>query len=279
MPSFKNKNIKAASYTILVLTVLCLLFFFVSWAPPVHDAPEQTEDIEVELGDAPEGSSEGSQGASASQPPILEENISSAPAEKEIATSDVDKEAPAIAKKQTKQVGVVSKKPAVEFKKTAAAVEATPAPPPAPKYVYKGVGTNKEVEDPDRSVWRQGTGQGQGAGDRGQGSGQGQGTGDKGDGIGSGGLSIVRGLQGRKISRFPSFTDEFNENAKVAVDVRVDPNGNVIGANIQPRGTTTANSSIKNIALQKAKLLKFSTNADAADEEVGTVVFVFRVRD
>jgi hypothetical protein len=270
MPSFKNKNIKAASYTLLVLTVLCLLFFFVSWAPPVHDAPEQTEDIEVELGDALEGSSEGSQGASASQPPTPEENISLAPAEKEIATSDVDKEAPAIAKKQTKQVGVVSKKPAVEFKKTAAAVEATPAPPPAPKYVYKGVGTNNEVE---------------GKGDKGEGNNvggtgnKGQGTGDKGDGIGSGGLSIVRGLQGRKISRFPSFTDEFNENAKVAVDVRVDPNGNVIGANIQPRGTTTANSSIKNIALQKAKLLKFSTNADAADEEVGTVVFVFRVRD
>ena len=270
MSTLKSKNIKAASYTILVLTVLCLLFFFVSWAPPVHDAPEQTEDIEVELGDAPEGSSGGSQGASASEPPILEENNSLAPAEKEIATSDVDKEAPPIVKKQTKKEAMVSKKPAVESQKTIAAVEAPAAPPPAPKYVYKGVGTNNE---------------GQGTGDKGEGNNiggtgnKGQGTGDKGDGIGSGGLSIVRGLQGRKISRFPSFTDEFNENAKVAVDVRVDPNGNVIGANIQPRGTTTANASIKNIALQKAKLLKFSTNTDAADEEVGTVVFVFRVRD
>ena len=89
----------------------------------------------------------------------------------------------------------------------------------------------------------------------------------------------MRGLQGRKISRYPSFTDEFNENAKVAVDVRVDQNGNVVGVNIQPRGTTTGNSAIKNIALQKAKLLKFTSNADGAEEEVGTVVFVFRVRD
>ena len=108
---------------------------------------------------------------------------------------------------------------------------------------------------------------------------KGQGTGNEGQGIGSGGLSIVRGLQGRKISRYPSFTDEFNENAKVTVDVRVDQNGNVVGVNIQPRGTTTGNSAIKNIALQKAKLLKFTANADGADEEVGTVVFVFRVRD
>jgi hypothetical protein len=277
MSSFKSKNIKAASYTLLVLTVLCLLFFFVSWAPPVHDTPKQMEDIEVELGDAPEGSSGESQGASGSQPPTPEENIASAPAEKEIATSDVDKDAPALAKKTSIKGSVAPKKPTVESKITATPIETPPAPPPAPKYLYKGVGTNKEGE---------GTGQGQGTVDGGQGSGQGQGlpagrqgTGDKGDGIGSGGLSIVRGLQGRKISRFPSFTDEFNENAKVAVDVRVDPNGNVIGANIQPRGTTTANSNIKNIALQKAKLLKFSTNTDAADEEVGTVVFVFRVRD
>ncbi len=277
MSSFKSKNIKAASYTLLVLTVLCLLFFFVSWAPPVHDTPKQMEDIEVELGDAPEGSSGESQGASASQPTTPEENIASAPAEKEIATSDVDKEAPALAKKTSIKGSVAPKKPTVESKITATPIETPTAPPPAPKYLYKGLGTNKEGE---------GNGQGRGTGDGGQGSGQGQGlpagrqgTGDKGDGIGSGGLSIVRGLQGRKISRFPSFTDEFNENAKVAVDVRVDPNGNVIGANIQPRGTTTANSNIKNIALQKAKLLKFSTNTDAADEEVGTVVFVFRVRD
>ena len=265
-----HKNIKAASYTLLVLTVLCLLFFFVSWAPPVHDSPKRMEDIEVELGDAPEGSSGESQGASGSQPPIIEENISAAPAEKEITTSDVDKEVPALAKKTTTKLPVVPKKPTVESKITATPIETPTAPPPAPKYLYKGVGTNKE---------------GEGKGDKGEGNNvgatgnKGQGTGEKGDGIGSGGLSIVRGLQGRKISRFPSFTDEFNENAKVAVDVRVDPNGNVIGANIQPRGTTTANSSIKNIALQKAKLLKFSTNADAADEELGTVVFVFRVRD
>ncbi|NBO59175.1 MAG: hypothetical protein EBU73_09630, partial [Chitinophagia bacterium] len=120
--------------------------------------------------------------------------------------------------------------------------------------------------------------QGLAAGQAGTG-GNGKGTGDEGQGIGSGGLSIVRGLQGRKISRYPSFVDEFNENAKVAVDVRVDQNGNVVGVNIQPRGTTTGNSAIKNIALQKAKLLKFTANADGADEEVGTVVFVFRVRD
>jgi hypothetical protein len=257
MSTIKNKNFKAASYTILVLVALCFIFFFVSWTPPVHETPKETENIEVELGDAPEGTGGESEGAAANNPiPPSTENIASSPTEKSIETNDADKEAPAIVAR-----------PKVEVKKVVPVVE---TPPPTPKYIYKGQGTRDEGE----GTGDEGKGNGEGLGNS-----QGEGTGDKGQGIGSGGLSIVRGLQGRKISRFPSFVDEFNENAKVAVDIRVDPNGNVIGANIQPRGTTTANSSIKNIALQKAKLLKFTSNPDAAEEEVGTVVFVFRVRD
>ena len=245
MSSLKNKNVKAASYTILVLSALFLLFFFVSWAPPAPTPLPKMEDIEVELGDAPEGASgKETAGAEAAQENPSTETVSSPTPEKSIETNDADKEAPAIVSK-----------PKAEVKKAAPVVD---VPPPTPKYIYKGQGTRDE-----------------GGGS----NSQGQGTGNEGNGIGSGGLSIVRGLQGRKISRYPSFTDEFNENAKVAVDVRVDQNGNVVGVNIQPRGTTTGNSAIKNIALQKAKLLKFTANAEGADEEVGTVVFVFRVRD
>jgi outer membrane biosynthesis protein TonB len=261
-----NKNLQASAYTTLVLILLGLLFFFVSWAPPVHEAPKEIETIEVELGDAPEGSGSESQdqATAASTPVSNTENISIPSTEKTIETNDADKEAPAI-----------TAKPKVEVKKVIPTVE---APPPTPKYLYKGQGLPAgQAGTRDEG---QGNGQEQGlaAGQAGTG-GNGKGTGDEGEGIGSGGLSIVRGLQGRKISRYPSFVDEFNENAKVAVDVRVDQNGNVVGVNIQPRGTTTGNSAIKNIALQKAKLLKFTANADGADEEVGTVVFVFRVRD
>jgi outer membrane biosynthesis protein TonB len=257
MSTIKNKNFKAASYTILVLVALCFVFFFVSWTPPARETPKETENIEVELGDAPEGTGGESEGAASNKPmPPSTENIASSPTEKSIETNDADKEAPAIVAR-----------PKVEVKKVVPVVE---TPPPTPKYIYKGQGTREKGE----GTGDEGKGNSQGLGNS-----QGEGTGDKGQGIGSGGLSIVRGLQGRKISRFPSFVDEFNENAKVAVDVRVDPNGNVIGANIQPRGTTTANASIKNIALQKAKLLKFTSSPDAAEEEVGTVVFVFRVRD
>lgn len=98
-------------------------------------------------------------------------------------------------------------------------------------------------------------------------------------GSGSGGVSVSRGLQGRKINRYPSFEDEFSENAKVAVDIKVDDKGNVISASIQPRGTTTSNASMKAIALQKARQLRFNTNEEGPEEDLGTIVFNFRIRN
>jgi hypothetical protein len=75
----------------------------------------------------------------------------------------------------------------------------------------------------------------------------------------------------------PAFEDDFNENAKVAVDITVDQTGNVIAANVNPKGTTTTNSTIRNIALRKARTLKL--NAAASEEQSGTLVFEFKLRN
>ena len=58
-----------------------------------------------------------------------------------------------------------------------------------------------------------------------------------GGGHGNSGVTISRGLGGRHIVSTPSFTDDFNENNKVAIDVHVDENGNVIGADYDMRGS------------------------------------------
>jgi len=96
-------------------------------------------------------------------------------------------------------------------------------------------------------------------------------------GSGNSGVSISKGLQGRRISKLPSFQDEFNENAKVAVDIKVDGNGNVISAAFQPRGSTTSDATMRNIALQKAKQIKFSSSA-GGEESLGTIIFNFRLK-
>ena len=95
-------------------------------------------------------------------------------------------------------------------------------------------------------------------------------------GTGHSGVTISRGLTGRNIIGSPSFTDDFNENAKVAVDVHVDASGNVTTAEFQLRGSTTSESGMVSIALRKAKQVKFNGGGDVS---VGTLVFVFKVHN
>ena len=89
-------------------------------------------------------------------------------------------------------------------------------------------------------------------------------------------MAISRGLEGRRVIRTPSFEDDFNENAKVAVDIRVDAGGNVVSAVYQPRGSTTSDGSMKAIAIRKAMQVKFNTGGD---ESMGTIVFNFKLRN
>jgi len=304
-------------YTLLVVGVLLLLCFFVSWAPPEAAQQQEEEGMEVNLGDSETGSGDiqplipgepvDNEMAIVPTPPPTPAASNTA-VEKEVETNDEDKEAPpAVVKKPvekpkekpvTKPIPEAPKpivkpkennktiptpQPAVKPKEEAKPVETPPAPP-QPKYVYKGTkpGTNGGN---NADSYQPSTGQGiaGGKGDQGKLNGNPDSdsyTGNGGTGSGSGnGVSISKGLQGRKINRFPSFQDEFSENAKVAVDIKVDNSGNVISASIQPRGTTTANASMKAIALQKAKQLKFNPDSDAAEEQLGTIIFNFRVRE
>ncbi len=89
---------------------------------------------------------------------------------------------------------------------------------------------------------------------------------------GRSGVSVVRGLSGRRPISFPSMQDDFNENAKVYVDIKVDASGHVTNASIA-RGTTTSNNSLRNIAIEKAKQLKFPVSQN--DVESGTILFNF----
>jgi hypothetical protein len=73
------------------------------------------------------------------------------------------------------------------------------------------------------------------------------------------------------------FEDDFNENAKVAVDIIVNSSGQVIGATVNPKGTTTTNANIRNIAIKKAKMLRLNAGNDP--EQKGTIVFSFKIHE
>lgn len=144
-----------------------------------------------------------------------------------------------------------------------------------PKAVYRGgTGTGGNNADSYNGVTSQGIAGGRGD----QGRTGGNLTSDSytgNGGTGRSGVSIREGLSGRKIIGYPSFTDNFNQNAKVAVRIVVDSDGKVTSASVDPKGTTTTNSAIRNIAISKAKQLKLSKST--AKAQTGTILFNFKL--
>ncbi|MFZ9661982.1 MAG: adenovirus L4-33K/L4-22K family protein, partial [Chitinophagaceae bacterium] len=268
-----QNNVKAGSYTLVTCGLLAFLMFAISWSNPDPVIPPSEQGIEVNLGNSDEGL--GEVAPLLPGPPSNEkEEINTPPKSqltenemvRDIETNDNDKEAPDVslpkpAVSTPKSFKLPTKENAVPIKKTDAKPQIVDNPQPQvkrPIAVYKG-GVNTRTGGNNADGWNASRNQGiaGGTGDQGKINGNPDSDSYTGNtGTGKGGVSISRGLQGRKINRLPSFEDEFNENAKVAVDIRVDANGNVISANYQAKGSTTSDPGMRNIALQKAKQLK-----------------------
>ncbi|WP_431209773.1 hypothetical protein ACQ86N_27045 [Puia sp. P3] len=285
-----QKNLKATGYTAGVLAVLVFLFFFISWVQPVEPQTPVEEGIEVNLGNSDKGLGD-------NQPylpgkPSAEDKEKYTPPKvaavekepvKDVETDDNNKEEAPVVKKAIAPRPNATKIPDKEVIKKPVAKpvkqpETTPTPPkPRPKAVFHGVnGTGTGGNDADD--FKPGGNQGiaGGRGDRGAPGGNPNSNNYTGGGHGNGGVAISRGLNGRHITGVPSFTDDFNENAKVAVDIHVDAGGNVTDATYQPRGSTTSESSMKAIAIRKARQVKFNPGGD---ESVGTIIFNFKIHN
>ena len=285
-----KKNIQAGSYTALVVGLMLVIFIFVKWGLPPLPEPPIEEGIEVNLGNSDAGLGndqpfEPGEPAPASQqtayvPPKAEpakEDV------KDIETDDKDEEAPVIkkppiAKPEATKVPekeVVKNKPV----KVTKPVE-TPAPPvPRPKAVFKGVnGTGTGGNE--ATSYKKGGNEGiaGGTGDQGRPGGNPDSKNYTGGGRGNSGIAIKSGLAGRYFVKEYSYTGDFNENATVAVDVRIDKEGNVLSATYQPRGSTTSESYFKENAILVLRKSKLNANPNGPEEQTGTVLVKFKVR-
>lgn len=286
----RDKNLKALGYTVLICGALFFLFFFLQWTLPQIPPPIADEGIEVNLGNsetglgdiAPQlpGSPSSSDETNVSPPPKSQANQQ----QQNISADDnnTDEDAPVVNKaaKPAIRNTPVNNNTIMHPKRPVTTAVANPTPKPAPaKALYKGgttAGNGGNNADSYNGVRNQGIAGGKG--DQGNPNGNPNSdsyTGNAASGHGSG-VSIRSGLDGRRFTRFPSFEDDFNEPAKVAVDITVDQNGTVLDAAVNPRGTTTTNQNIKAIALRKARQLKL--NAGKADSQTGTIVFNFKLR-
>ncbi|MFC4232806.1 hypothetical protein ACFOW1_12970 [Parasediminibacterium paludis] len=283
----RNKNLKASGITLLICSLLFIIFFFVQWSLPNIPPPVQEEGIEVNLGNSETGIGDIAPQTpgtpSKTEEPIANTPPAAKPAAQQpqnIATDENETDDAATINKPMKTIvkAKPNNNPPIVAKKPKAEVPPTPPAPKPRAQMGKysgGNGTGGNNGDSYNGVKNQGIAGG--TGDQGKPNGNPNSDSYTGNGgTGNSGVTIRSGLAGRRFAKLPSFEDDFNEPAKVAVDIVVDKNGNVTSATVNPRGTTTTNSNIRSIALRKARELKL--NAGNEDDQNGTIVFNFKLR-
>jgi hypothetical protein len=288
-----QKNARAGTFTGLVIGLLILVFFIVSWTIPTIPPPPIDQGIEVNLGNSDQGLGDIAPQIPG-EPSAAEKEVKAPPktvavkAEpvKAVETDDNDKEAPPVVvhkpavstpkalnipkKENTNPVKSVHPKPEV--------VESPPAPKQAAAVYKGGNGSGPGGNNADSYNKSRNQGVAGGTGDQGKINGNPNSNNYNGNGgTGNSGVTI-KGLNGRKISHLPSFEDDFNENNKIAVDVTVNKAGSVISATYQPRGSTTSEANLRDIALRKARQIKFSSAPNGAEEQTGTIIFIFKLK-
>lgn len=271
----------------MVCVLLLILFFYIKWVLPAVPPPPPDEGIEVNLGNSDQGlgvdqpllrgePSPAEHKAAAPQPvDTHDDNMKDVETDDKAEDAPVVKKPPVIHPKATK----IPEKDVVKKTVTHPKAVENPAPPvPHPKALFKGVkGTGTGGNDAD--TYKRGGNEGVagGSGDQGKPGGNPNSKNYNGNGgTGHSGVSIARGLQGRRMTALPSFEDDFNENAKVAMDITVDESGKVVSAMYQPRGSTTSDASMKEIARRKAMQIKFNASGQ---ESVGTIIFNFKLKN
>lgn len=275
----RQKNTKAATLTGAVAGGLLLLMFLLKWPLPTIPTPAVDEGIEINLGSSDAGF--GSDQPRLPGEPAAAQQVAYTPpqpapaqneAVKDVETDDKASDAPVITKpvnpKPTATKIDVPSKP-VRSTPTPQPVAETPAPPKPKATMGRTMGGN-------------GNG-GNGADDYSRGGNQGVagGTGDQGRPGGNPNGTAYTGTPknfGMKVLSIPpqSFEDDFNQNAKIAVEIVVDEGGRITSATLTSKGSTgTATSEMKATALRLARQLKMGSSDGG---QKGIVVFDFRVR-
>lgn len=133
-------------------------------------------------------------------------------------------------------------------------------------------GVNNEPQ-PDHSLGFNGSG-GDGNGDgTGTGFGDGDGT-NAGNGSGPGGDGVSN--PNRKVTTAPNFTGTAQEEGKIALDIWVDENGNVIKTRYKESKSTSGSEYLISLATKAAKSMKYEKKPGASVEFVGYQIFEFR---
>ncbi|MDE3212061.1 MAG: hypothetical protein KGM98_02410 [Bacteroidota bacterium] len=287
--SFESeKNRRAFIYTLGVVGLFMVIAIFYTWPLLVPPVPQVQDLIDVNLGNNVEGKGDIQPLVKGEMAPENQSMPSSQKASRAIeepsrevqaSPDNTDKEAAPVVKvdKPKPEARDINKESKVKHTRKinpTATVNPNPAPRRPKIPLYKGGngngGNGAEQDNGFRNQGYKGV-----TGDGGSPGGSPDAYGDTPGGKSTGGMQIVSGLSGRKVVRFPNMVGDFNESAKVYVAIQVNGSGKVVQASIS-RGTTTSNGSIREIALQKAYGLKFSSSNNELD--TGIILFIFKLK-
>ena len=277
-----EKNKKALMYTTIICGLFLIIAIFYTWPLQVPPIATVQDLIDVNLGNEEEGMGDIQplvKGERAPDNQSVESNQSARkatenPSQNIQADENNDVAAAPVVKSEKKKenapvINKVSAQKASKNINPSPVVNPNPAPPKPKIPLYKGgTGTGGNGANEDNGYRNQGYKPGNG--DAGSPDGKPDAYGNSPGG--RSGVSVVRGLSGRRPIHFPNMQDDFNENARVYVNIKVDASGKVTDAGIA-KGTTTSNSTLRNIAIEKAKQLKFPPSQ--SDVESGTILFNF----
>lgn len=244
----KDKGI-AVFGTIAVHALVLLLLFLMAFRTPLPLPGE--EGVEVDLGMSNQGIGE-VQPLQSAVP--MQSAVKPQPkkADEDIATQDTE-EAPAIEKKKDNKAKPEETKPVEK-----------PQPKVNERALFKG--SDKAQEGGSEGI----TGQ---PGDQGKPNGlagikQYEGNGGSGNGTGY-------SLGGRGAKRLERPNEDFSEEGHIVVDIWVNPEGNVVRAEIATKGTDIVNSEMRNKARSAALKSKFASDPNAPEEQKGTITYTF----
>jgi hypothetical protein len=283
--SFESeKNRRAFTYTAIIVGALLLLAIFITWPIIKPPLPLAEDLIEINLGNNAEGFGEVQpliKGEMApSQEPAAQQQKATAAQEPPAKDIQPDENTDEDAAPVTKPEKVIPKATAIAKERVTNPVKTTnPAPavmptpkPQKPKATYNGSGSGTgNGASEDNGYTYQGNKPG-GKGDAGDPSGKPDSYGNNPGG--RSGVSVTRGVRPLNLGAL-KFEDDFNENAKVYLDVKYNASGSYIGSSLA-KGTTTSNATITGIAKRKAAELKFPASADGG---VSTILFNFKVQN
>jgi len=262
--------------TILFHLMLLIALFFLALRSPLPLPGEEGVEVDLGYSNTGRGEIQPDEMASASEPLPMPQPSEAEEVKEEIVTQDIE-EAPALPEPVKEKPEIVKPEPVREKPKEALKepvkepeiVEEKPKEPTVNKRaLFKGSNTSSAEGGSEGNI--------EGAGDMGKPDGlkdvkRYDGQGGQGDGP-----SFSLGGRGSKYLDRPM--GDFRDQGNVVVDIWVDRNGVVKKAQVQPKGTTVTDPSVRNMAVRAALNSTFSDDNAATELQKGTITYTFILR-